>query len=107
MGLWLSSYSSRLLDDDCAVDVFDVAVELEESAGCSGVVELLISEMTELESAIGEEELLRLFTLDEPGTGAVCELEISENSTEEDKNCAGGRLLEFSWGPIDDELSLI
>ena len=72
-----------------------------------GVVELLVSEMTELESAIGEEELLRLFTLDEPGTGAVCELEISENSTEEDKNCAGGRLLEFSWGPIDDELSLI
>lgn len=107
MGLWLSSYSLRPLEELPAMDALDVATELEEitTGSCWLCAELLFGVVV-LESGVGEAELPGTAALDLP-EGVACELDWAFFPTDEEDLPDGDEISGFSCGSSDAELSPI
>lgn len=109
MGLWLSSYSLRPLEELPAMEALDVATELEEitTGSCWLCAELLLGLAVELEFGVGAVELPGTATLDELLAEAFCELDWAFFPTDEEDLPDGDEISGFSCGSSDAELSPI
>ena len=109
MGLWLSSYSLRPLEELPAMEALDVAMELEEitAGSCWLCAELLLGLAVELEFGVGAVELPGTATLDELLAEAFCELDWAFFPTDEEDFSDLEDISEFSCGSSDAGSSLI
>lgn len=116
MGLWLSSYSFRPLEEFAVIEAFEMATELDDFAAgiCCEFAELLFGAFAELDGlgvvdAVEEELLEVAATLDLPFSGESGLLESADFPVDVEDLSDGGKMpgsFGSSNGSVEVELSV-